>query len=56
MTRSHTLTLRGKNPRKIHRALSEICGESTVDHSTVSRWVHLFRGGHMSTDDDRRPG
>ncbi|PSN43215.1 hypothetical protein C0J52_17263 [Blattella germanica] len=44
-------TLRGKN-----RALSEVCGELTVDRSTVSRWVHRFRVGRMSIDDDPRPG
>ncbi|PSN38055.1 hypothetical protein C0J52_16690 [Blattella germanica] len=41
-------TLRGKNPTEIHRALSEVCGELTVDRSTVSRWVHRFRLGRMS--------
>ena len=49
-------TLRGKNPTEIHRALSEVCGELTVDRSTVSRWVHRFRVGRMSIDDDPRPG
>ncbi|PSN51763.1 hypothetical protein C0J52_05282, partial [Blattella germanica] len=48
-------TLRGKNPTEIHRALSEVCGESTVDCSTVLHWVHRFQGGHLSTDDDPRP-
>jgi len=32
-------TLRGKNPREIHSALSEVCGEQTVDSSTVSLWA-----------------
>ncbi|PSN35631.1 hypothetical protein C0J52_24362 [Blattella germanica] len=49
-------TLRGKNPTEIHRALSEVCGELTVDRSTVSRWIHRFRVGRMSIDDDPRPG
>ncbi|PSN55818.1 hypothetical protein C0J52_02471 [Blattella germanica] len=49
-------TLRGKNPREIHRALSEVCGELTVDRSTVSRWVHRFRVGRMNIDDDPRTG
>ncbi|PSN33926.1 hypothetical protein C0J52_19326 [Blattella germanica] len=48
-------TLRGKKPTEIHRALSEVCSESTVDRSTVSRWVHRFRVGRMSIDDDPRP-
>ena len=30
-------TLRGKNRTEIHSALCEVCGEFTVDHSTVSR-------------------
>ena len=28
-------SLRGKNPTEILGALSEVCGEFTVDHSTV---------------------
>ena len=28
-------TLRGKNPTEIHSALREVCGEKTVDRSTV---------------------
>jgi hypothetical protein len=28
-------TLCGKNPTEIHRALREVCGEQTVDRSTV---------------------
>ena len=41
-------TLDGKS------ALSESCGEFSVYHSTVSRWVNCFRGGCMSTDKDPR--
>ena len=37
-------TLRGKNLTEIHCALSEVCGEFTVDRSTVSRWVNRFCG------------
>ena len=40
-------TLGGKNPTEIHGALSEICGEFTVDRSTVSRWANRFRGGFV---------
>ena len=43
--RGHTLTLCGKNSTEIHRVFTVVCGESTVDHSTVSCWVHRFRGG-----------
>jgi hypothetical protein len=28
-------TLHGKNPTEIHSALREVCGEQTVDRSTV---------------------
>ena len=48
--------LRGKNPTEMHVALSEVCGEFTVDCSTVSRWANRFRGGCMSIDNDPRPG
>ena len=30
-------TLRGKTPTEIHSALREVCGDQTVDRSTVSR-------------------
>ena len=36
--------------------MSEVCGEFTVDRSTVSRWVNRFRGGCASIDNDSRPG
>ena len=36
-------TLRGKNPKEIHGALSEVCGNFTVDRGTVSRWAIHFR-------------
>jgi hypothetical protein len=38
-------TLRGKNPTEIHSALREVCGEQTVDRSTVSRSATSFREG-----------
>lgn len=49
-------TLRGKNPTEIHSALSDVCGELTVDRSTVSRWSNRFRGGRVNIHDDPRPG
>ena len=49
-------TLRGKNPTQIHSALSEECGEFTVDRSTVSRWANHFRGCFLSIDNYPRPG
>ena len=49
-------TLRGNNPREIHGALSEACGEFTVDRSTVSRWANLSRVGRVNTDNDPSSG
>ena len=49
-------TLCGKNPTEIHGALSEVCGEFTVDRSTVSHWANHFRGGCVSIDNDPGPG
>ena len=49
-------TLRGKNRTEIHGALNEVCGEFTVDRSTVSRWANRLRSGCVSTDNDPRPG
>ena len=49
-------TLHGKNPTEIHSAFSEVCGEFTMDRSTVSRWANHFRGGCVSIDNDPRPG
>ena len=51
-----TETLRGKNPTEIHSALREVCGEQTVDHSTISHWAACYREGHVSKNDDPRPG
>ena len=49
-------TLRGKNPTEIHSALREVCGEHTVDRSTVSRWATRFLEGRVTIKDDPRPG
>jgi len=49
-------TLRGKNPTGIHSALHKVCGEQTVDRSTVSLWDTRFREGHVATKNDPRPG
>jgi histone-lysine N-methyltransferase SETMAR len=48
--------LRGKNPTKIHNALHEVCGDSAMDRSTVSRWATRFREGRVSIQDDPRSG
>ena len=51
-----TETLHGKKPTEIHSALREVCGEKTVDSSTVSRWATRFREGHVTINDYPRPG
>ena len=48
-------TLRGKNPTEIYSALREVCGEQTVDCSTVSRWATSFPEGRVIINDDQRP-
>jgi transposase len=56
--RSHVKieTLRGQNPTEIHSALCEVCGEQTVDRSTVSLWATRFREGRVTVNDYLRPG
>jgi hypothetical protein len=49
-------TLRGKNPIKIYTALHEVCGDSVVDHSTMSRWASRFCDGRVSIKNDPRSG
>ena len=49
-------TLRRKNPTEIYNALHEVCGDSVVDHSTVTQWASRFREGRVSIQDDPRSG
>ena len=49
-------TLCRKIPIEIHSALSEVCGEFTVNHSMVSHWANCFRGSCVSIDNNPRPG
>ena len=49
-------TLGGKNPTEVHNALREVCGDSVVDRSTVSRWASCFCEGRVSIQDDPRSG
>jgi len=58
VTSDHTLseTLRRKTPTEIHNALHEVCGDSVVDRSTMSRWASRFRKGRVSIQDDPRSG
>ena len=47
-------TLPGKNPSEIHGAITEICGEFTVEHHSIFfRWVKHFRCGCVGLDNDR---
>jgi len=41
-------TLHGKSPIEIHSVLHEVCGEQTVDHSTVSHWATRFHEGRVT--------
>ena len=36
--------------------MSEVCGEFTVDRSTVSHWVNHLRGGCVCIDNGRKLG
>jgi hypothetical protein len=49
-------TLHGKNPTKIYSALCEVCGEQTMDRSTVSSWATRFCEGRVTINDDQKPG
>ena len=49
-------TLRGKNPTEIQGALSEVCGELTVDRSTISLWDNRFSGSSVNTVNNPRSG
>jgi len=45
-------TLRGNNLTEIDNALHEVCWDSAVDRSTVSRWASRFREGRVSIQDN----
>ena len=49
-------TSRGKNTTEIHNALYEVCGDSVVDRSMVSRWASRFHEGRVSIQDNPRSG
>jgi len=49
-------TVRGQTTTEIHSALCEVCGEQTVDRSTVSCWATCFSEGRVTINDDPRPG
>ena len=56
--RSYTKSesFRSKNRTEIHGAMSEVCGEFSVDRSTFSRWFNRFRSDCVSIENDIRPG
>jgi hypothetical protein len=41
-------TLCGITPTQIYESLREVCGDSTVDRSTISRWSQRFREGRFA--------
>ena len=44
------------SPIYIYYSLKEVCGDSTVDRSTVSRRATRFLDGRTSIKDDQRSG
>ena len=42
-------------PTKIHSALCEVCGEQTVDRTTISHWAACFLEGRVTINEDLRP-
>ena len=48
--------MQGKNPNEIHNALHEVCRDSVVDRTIVSRWTSRFREVRVSIKDDLRSG
>jgi hypothetical protein len=49
-------TVHGQNLAEIHIALCEVCGKQAVDHSTISHWFSHFHEGHVTINNDPRPG
>ena len=43
-------------PNDIHRCLLNVCGDQTVDVSTVRRWVVCFSSGDSDVKDKPRSG
>ncbi|GFT14980.1 uncharacterized protein NPIL_332181 [Nephila pilipes] len=41
-----------KNLTEIHIVLRDVCGQLTVDCSTISRWTHGFDESRASINDD----
>ena len=49
-------TLGGTNSTQIQGALSEVCGEFTVDRSKICQWTKRFRGCCLSKENDSNQG
>ncbi|KAJ4435076.1 hypothetical protein ANN_23651 [Periplaneta americana] len=50
------LTAEGIGEREIHRRISAIYGEHSMSCSHVLEWHKRFQEGHVSVQDDARPG
>jgi transposase len=48
-------TLRGITPMQIYESLREVCGDSTVYRSTISRWSQRFCEGRIAVEHNQRP-
>jgi hypothetical protein len=46
-------TLRGITLTQIYESLREVCGDSTVDRNTISRWSQRFREGRIAVEDNQ---
>jgi hypothetical protein len=45
------LTVEGSSPIEICRRLRSMCGEDSIDVSSVRCWVHLFNSGGNNVGD-----
>ena len=46
----------GFNATQIHEELRDACGDGYVSYTTVAEWVHHFKEGKTSSEDDPRSG
>jgi transposase len=49
-------TLRDITPTQIYESLREVCGDYTIDRSTISRWSQRFREGRIAVEDKQHLG
>nr|XP_060623585.1 histone-lysine N-methyltransferase SETMAR-like isoform X2 [Anolis sagrei ordinatus] len=50
------LFLQGKSAKDIHGDMLQTLGDQCPSYSTVKNWVAKFKTGHVSTNDEKRPG